>query len=82
MRILAIYEVVPEETFIATLDVTPEELARLKPFNRSVVNSTDLTNEEIETINAFGELVKSAARENDDTSGGTFDAVIAMGFVL
>jgi hypothetical protein len=81
-KILAIYEEIPDTTFIAALDVTPEELSALKPFNRSFINSTDLTEGETDFLSAFGERVKEAAREEDDTSGGTFDAVILFGFVL
>lgn len=81
-KILAIYEEIPGATYIAALDVTPEELGVLKPFNRSFINSTDLTEGQVGFLIAFGERVKEAAREENDTSGGTFDAVIIMGFVL
>lgn len=84
MRILVVYEEVPESTFLAVLEVTPEQLERYKVVAGKIVNFTqNMTQAECDTVEELSKLVRNSPRDLENTrSPGHLDAIIFTGFGL
>lgn len=78
MKILVIFENIPDESFIAVLEMTPEEWFLHEPLAGAIVNSQGcpLTPEQIDLHEKLGERCKAANRDLTDTSVNSFNGVI------
>lgn len=87
MKVLVVYEMVPEEIrfFDLELDAESEELAKLRKIHGSFANCTD-TDEEVEALLDWAwewlEQETKLSPEEGQSFKGPFDEIIYTGFIL
>lgn len=86
MKVLVVYEMVPEDSRLYLLDMSPKAFAKYKVLGGKFVNCSDMSEEEQELANELNEGLdeewKSYRVEGGLVEGTKIDAVILTGWVL
>lgn len=90
MKVLVIYELVPEETRVYLLDITDQEYLKIKPAHNAFINTTNLTEEQEHAHTDLDNILhestpldqKSMEPWFTGTLGTQVDRVIFTGFIL